>query len=253
VAQGSVLTSARLCVSAFGVAAGLWAFLVMPRFWTEAAAYQASSRILAGDVYSQESLAVLAASLAIDGTSGMHPASLGPKSIIQLRQTEEAIAQGEQGIFNSRLMMLDRTLIETLINTPEASYQWLALYWTENRLNGYDPRFLDYLRMSYAVGPQEGWVALKRNRIVLGLFAVLTQDLKDAALSEFVGLVRSKFYADAAEIVGSSTPVVREKLIAQLDRLKESDRLAFTKILYDKWLLDKSVGGENSMQFRPWR
>lgn len=243
----------RIFISGFGIAAIVWAAIVLPKLWTEAAAYQAASRIIAGDVYSQESLAALAASLATDGKSWTHPAALGPASIIELRQTEEAIARGEQGDSKSRLIKLDRKTFDSLRSSPYGSYQWLVLYWTESRLNGFNPHYLQYLKMSYDVGPLEGWVAIKRSRIALGLFAALTDDLKEAALSEFVGLVRSQFHADAADIFGNLPPLVRARLIARLDQLKDAERQAFVKILYDKGLWDAPVPGVNLIPSRPWR
>lgn len=253
VAKAPAAVVVRLFISSFGIVAIVWAVIVLPRFWTEAAAYQAASRIIAGDVYSQESLAALAASLESDGKSWVHPAALGPASIIQLRQTEEAIARGGRGDSKSRLLTLDRAISNSLTSSPYAAYQWLAFYWTENRLNGFNPRYLQYLRMSYEVGPLEGWVALKRSRIALGLYAALTDDLKAAALSEFVALVRSQFYADAAEIVSNSTPVVRELLFAQLVQLKEANRQTFVKLLYEKGLVDKPIYGVVTSPSRPWR
>lgn len=253
VANAPAAVVARIFISSFGIAAIVWAVIVLPRFWTEASAYQAASRIIAGDVYSQESLAALAASLELDGKIWVHPAALGPASIIQLRQTEETIARGEQGDIKSRLLALDRTISNSLTSSPYAAYQWLALYWTENRINGFNPRYLQYLRLSYEVGPREGWVAIKRSRIALGLFAALTDDLKEAALSEFVGLVRSQFHADAADIFGNLPPVVRARLIVRVEQLRDAERQAFMKILYEKSYWSAPVPGLNLVPSRPWR
>lgn len=250
VTKALVAVVARVFISGFGIAAIVWAVIVLPRFWTEAAAYQVASRIIAGDMYSHESLAGLAASLESDGKSWTHPAALGPASIIQLRQTEEAIARGEQGDSKSRLLTLDRTIVNSLTSSPYASFQWLALYWTENRLNGFNPRYLQYLRMSYDVGPLEGWVAVRRSPIALRLYAVLTDDLKNAAHGEFIGLVRSQFYADAAGIFGGSTPTVREKLLAQLANLKDSEKRLFDKVLLGKGLFDTPSSAGPA---RPWQ
>lgn len=240
-------------MGAFGAAAFVWAVIVLPRFWAEAAAFQAASRIIAGDVYSQESLAALASSLESDGQAWPRAAALGPASVIKWRQTEDAIARGEAGDNKSLLLTLDKTISSSLMGSPEASYQWMALYWTESRLHGFSPQYFQYLRMSYDAGPLEGWVAINRSRIALRLYAALPDDLKAAALTEFVGLVRSQFYADAADIFGNLAPAVRARLIAQLEQLKAAERQAFVKILYDKGYWEAPVPGVDLVPSRPWR
>ena len=47
----------------------------------------------------------------------------------------------------------------------------------------------NYLRLSYALGPNESWIALWRNRLAFSLFERLPTDLSDDALDEFIKLV----------------------------------------------------------------
>lgn len=244
---------ARFCTFALGVSAILWAAIVFPKFWTEAAVFQAASRIIVGDLYSQEALATLVTGIEPAGRVPARPAALEPLAVVQLRLTEEAITRGEERDTKPRLASLDRTITTALTGSPNVPYQWLVLYWAESRLNGYNPQYLRYLRMSYDTGPLEGWVALRRNRIALALYAVLTDDLKEAALTEFIGLARSQLFADTADIFGNSTPIVRAALIARLDQLKVPDRQAFVKIIYDKGFWEAAVPGVNLVPSRPWR
>lgn len=243
---------ARLIIGIFGVAAVGWTVFVLPRFWSQATISQAAARIIAGDVYTPDAMAALEQSLWPDRSLALRPAVLGPASIILLRQTEEAIARADLQPLNSRLTVLHDAVTHAILNAPEDSYEWLALFWLESYLYGFDAQQLRYLQMSYAIGPQEGWVAVKRNRIVLGLYATLTNDLKEAAVNEFVGLVRSQFYADAADIVSDSTPAVREALSARLAQLPNPDRQSFAKVLTDKGFFDMDVPGVNTARSRPW-
>lgn len=244
----------RLCIVSFGISAILWVAIALPKFWTEAVVFQAAARIVAGDLYSQSALENLSISVPSTGKSAGRAAAMGPLAVVQLRLTEEEITRGDQSEVNSRLISLDRMISTALTGSPHAPYQWLALYWTESRLNGYNFRYLQYLRMSYDVGPLEGWVALRRNRIALALYAALPHDLKEAALSEFVGLIRPQFFADAAEIFGNSTPNARSALIARLDQIKGSDHQAFMKILNDKGFWEVAAPrGINVTPSRPWR
>jgi hypothetical protein len=140
------------------------------------------------------------------------------------------------------------------MSAPNSSYQWLVLFWAQNQLSGFDSKLVDYLRMSYETGPLEGWVALRRNGIVFSLYAALSEDLKSAALSEFLGLVRYQFYAEAAEVYRNSTPVAREVQTAGLRQLKDDTQArVFAKVLYDKGILDEPLPAFTTPRSRPWR
>lgn len=242
---------ARFGSFALGAAAIIWALVVLPKFWTEAAVFQAAARVINGDMYSWETLSNLSNSFGPSGNAARSSA-LAPLAVVQQRLAEEALARGERDA-KLKLASLEDVITLSLSTSPNAPYQWLALFWAESQIRGYDPQSLKYLSMSYEAGPREGWIAIRRNRIALSLYAVLTEDLKDAALNEFVGLVRSKIYADSADIFGNTTPVVKTELIARLDRLKEPDRRAFVKIIYDKGYWDAAVPGVNLVPSRPWR
>jgi hypothetical protein len=248
-----IRTFARWVIGLLGVAAIAWTVFVLPRFWSQATISQAAARIIAGDVYAPDAMSALEASIQSNRNLAQRPAVLGPASIIHLRAIDDAIAQGDQQPINPRLTVLRTAVTDALTNAPDDSYQWVVLYWVEDRLHGYDPKNLRYLQMSYAIGPQEGWIALWRNRISLGVYAALTSELKEAALNEFVGLVRSQFYAGAVEILSDSTPMVRERISARLAQLSESDRKSFAKVLADKDLLDVAVPGVNIEPSRPWQ
>ena len=61
---------------------------------------------------------------------------------------------------------------------------------------------LTLLRMSYWSGPNEAWIAVRRNSLALGVFPSLPGDLAEQALSEFVGLVRSGLYSACGKYPG---------------------------------------------------
>lgn len=231
----------------------LWVAISFPKFWTESVVFQSARRIIAGDSYSQDALAKLGSSIELTGNLSARPSVLESLAVVHLRLVEEMVARGEPREVDKRMALLDRTITSALTSSSFSSYQWLALYWVRNRSNGYSPQYLEYLQMSYDTGPLEGWVALRRSRIALGMYAVLNDQLREAALSEYVGLVRSQFFVDAAEIFGNSTPIVRTALIAKLDQLKETDRQALVKIISEKGYWDASLPGVNLVPSRPWR
>jgi hypothetical protein len=106
--------------------------------------------------------------------------------------------------------------------------------------------------MSYQLGPNEGWIALKRNPIALANFATLPPDLAEAGISEFVALVRSHLYSEAGDIVAGQARPIRGLLFARLWDIKEADRQAFANLLYDRGLDDIPVPGTAPPVRHPW-
>ena len=106
---------------------------------------------------------------------------------------------------------------------------WLTDLWLK-RLSG---EFVDsdwnLLRMSYWSGPNEAWIAVRRNRLALDIFPKLPDELAEEALSEFVGLVRSGLYADASSILAGPGWAVHEQLLSRLTRVDEVNRHEFAR------------------------
>jgi hypothetical protein len=106
--------------------------------------------------------------------------------------------------------------------------------------------------MSYSLGPNEGWIAVRRNRLALALFAVLTPDLQNKAVLEFAHLVDSGFVPEAADILTGPGWPVRERLLSRLAHVDELYREQFAKAVYQLGY-DVSVPGVKPFGFRPWR
>jgi hypothetical protein len=107
--------------------------------------------------------------------------------------------------------------------------------------------------MSYELGRYEGWIALKRNRLALAIFPSLPGDLAELAVSEFVALVRSGLYAEAADIVAGPGKMLRGALFSRLKDLSDSQRREFAKVLYVADLSDVPIPGYAPPPPRPWR
>ena len=139
------------------------------------------------------------------------------------------------------------------MNAPSDPYQWLVLFWLNNTRSGFKSEHLHYLQTSYALGPQEGWIAIKRNRLTLAVFPSLSADLKEMAISEFVGLVRSQLYAEAVDILAGPGWQTRLILLGRLKELKEPDRRTLAKLLDDRNLDDVPVPGTEQQPRRAWQ
>ena len=244
---------ARLLVGAFAMGAIVWAVFVTPIFWSNEGIAQAAAHIIAGEIYNPETMDALNASFEHTHGSVFRSSISNKGAIIQLRSAENAIAAGDQKTIDEKLTTLDRSVNDALSDGPSDPYLWLVRFWLSNKRDGFTAEHLRYLQLSYDLGPQEGWIAVKRNRLALGLYPVLSDKLKTAALSEFVGLTRSQLGGEAADIMIGTSPVVREALLVRLAQLGQSDREAFAKVLYSKGAFDIAVPGVALAPDRPWR
>jgi hypothetical protein len=118
--------------------------------------------------------------------------------------------------------------------SPADPYLWLALYWLASRRSDFKQDDLKYLRLSYQFGPNEGWIASKRNRLIFESFDRLPPDLANEALDEFVKLVDSSFYPDAVVILTGPAWRMRDLILPRLKNVAERHRKEFAKALYAK-------------------
>src|SRR6185437_15382490 len=121
--------------------------------------------------------------------------SLGKVAIVRLRRAELALSAGDRQQIDESLALLRRSIADALQDAPADPLLWLVLLWEESSREGFAPQNLRYLRMSYLRGPYEGWIAVKRNQFALSVFPELSPELSEAAVTEFVSLVKSKSFA----------------------------------------------------------
>ncbi len=148
---------------------------------------------------------------------------------------------------------LRHTIRNSLADSPNNSFSWLALFWLSNLQGGPLPaRNLTYMRMSYSVGRNEGWIAEKRNALTLSYFRDLPPDLLEAAGSEFNGMIASGFYGKAADIFVSSADEVRAFLAGSLLKIAEPQRKIFLQELSNRGLANFGLKEKNTADHRPW-
>jgi hypothetical protein len=156
-------------------------------------------------------------------------AALHARAILQLRNLEN-VAASTDGVSAARIGARD-AIIDSLSCSPADPFLWLVLSWIAKQTNPDNADVLTFLRLSYQLGPNEGWIAIKRNFIALSIFDQLPSDMADRALIEFSQLVGSGSYEEAANIfVGPGWPQ-REFLIGKLSKIERSHRDIFMKVL----------------------
>lgn len=249
--KGSI---ARLMVILFGIFAIIWGASVLPQALHDAPLERTAERVIAGEPFGLESLTGLIPAIQeVERRELARPAALRSATILRLRLVEEAMKSGDRFTIDDHLEALENVTRKALNYMPSDSFLWLVLFWSEGARNGFDPRQIEYLRMSYQVGPNEGWVAAKRNHLALTIFEHLPSDLAERALDEFAALVNSFFYRDAADILMGPGWALRDKLLPRLQSLPERHRVNFSKALSHAGYPLDLIGAERPAPRRPWR
>jgi hypothetical protein len=243
---------ARVILAGAGAGAIIWAVAAAPAFWSERGLPEVAARIVSGETYSAGAMDALETQIA-KGQTSLRPSVLGKVAILRLRRAESAIAAGDPQAMDARLSALAPTIDAALSNTPSDPFLWLALYWLSNVKDGFDPEHLRYLRMSYALGPSEGWIAVRRSRLALAIFSALPPDIAESAINEFVGLVDSWLSVAAVDLLAGPAWPIRHILLPRLADLKEPVRRDFAKMLFDRGLEDVPVPGVEPSSSRPWQ
>jgi hypothetical protein len=168
-----------------------------------------------------------------------------------LRLLEQAIADGDQNNLDGLMSETDGMILKSLANAPTDPFLWTILFWLENTQNGFKRARLNYLQMSYLLGPNEGWIAVKRNRLAVAIFPSFPPDIAENAVSEFSRLIGSGFFVEAADILGGPGWPIRETLLSGLKDVDELNRQTFAKIVYSLGY-DVMVPGIDRPDWRPW-
>ena len=226
---------ARSFVIILGCIGVAWGIVEIPVFWQNSSIERIATQIIAGDTFKVETLAQQLPITESIKSASCRPAALRSAAIIELRMMEiAALANNRQKLDHQYKSLVD-VIRSSLSCAPADPFLWLALYSVEMTENRFKPDLLKYLRLSYRLGPHEGWIALKRNPLAFAAFQQLSPDLREAAVNEFAAMLRDSQFSDqAAEIlIGPAWPE-RELILSNLTRLSESDRRRFADALYTR-------------------
>jgi hypothetical protein len=240
---------ARLVIAVGGGCSIAWAFLAYPSLRHETAFAAAAQHILSGEQYNAEQLSELRGKLGASLDISLRPSALNDIAVIRLRLAEADLVLGQASAAD--LDALQRSIDAALDHNPARSFLWLTDYWLQRLRSDSGPADSGLLRMSYQTGPNEAWIALKRNPVGLAVFPSLPEDLKGRAIAEFAGLVRSWLYQDAASILAGPGWPVRQQLTNGLAQLDEGHRWRFAQTLEARDIEDVVVPGvEKQRSFR---
>lgn len=243
----------RIFTAAFGCTAVIWGLTTLPIFWRQSTLERTAQEIINGEPFKVE---VLAGDLplieTIEKTTFCRPAALRSAAIIRIRIAEEGRSEGVKEKSDAQMNAATDSVRESLSCSPADPFLWLALYWLDSTQHGLRPEDLKYLELSYQLGPNEGWIALKRNSAAFGIFQQLPSNLAELAINEFVGLLKAGFYEQAAEIFTGPAWPERGLILPHLASIAKLDRQRFWEALYRRGY-DVNVPGVARRESPPWQ
>ncbi|WP_155255550.1 hypothetical protein [Bradyrhizobium elkanii] len=241
----------RGMVPLLGLAGVLWVVIALPPFWSEVPARDMSARILADDRFKPNALRD--ALVRIEGQPRpllLHSELVRSEALVRLRSAEDVMMQKRPEDADREVASAVEKVRSSLSLNPSDSFLWLTLYAVEIAHNGVAATSITYLEQSYAVGPVEGWVALRRNRLALAIFSMLPAATREAVVTEFARLVDSQFIEDAATNLVGVGWAQKERLLVALEGVDINARRILAKRLSMKGVKVDVPGIETDE--RPW-
>jgi hypothetical protein len=243
---------ARLSLVVLGGAAIAWGTTVFPRFWHERALEQMTASMVARVPFRNDVLRDFMGRVeAAEREQYCRPPAARAAAVFRLRTLEEAMAMGDRLAIDDDMEALRQAINRSLACAPTDSFLWMILYWLNVTQNGFYPKYLTYLRLSYQLGSHEGWIALQRNRLAFAVYQQLPPDVADDAINEFIGLVNTRLYSDTANIFIRSGRDLQQQLLSKLADVAPFYRQAFAKALYESGY-DGQVLGVKPADTRPF-
>jgi hypothetical protein len=235
-----------------GLSAVIWGLFTLPLFWQQASPISVAVKLLQGDSFKVQSLVDEAQQADhVAKFRFCNPAALHSIFVLRLFLLNQSIASADHVLVNSSYGPAYSAARNAVACAPADSFVWLALFWLEAGKHGLDDRNAGFLRLSYALSPNEAWIALWRTQLAMLLFDRLSPDLSSAAGEEFVKLVNSGwFHRETAVMFKNASPKAQNDILEQLKTINLSARQAFSRAIREQGL-DVQVPGVEKPA-RPW-
>src|SRR5215471_16368048 len=204
------LRTSAMLVGLIGIAWGVSEFSALRE---ESTIKKIADRILVGQVYKYEIL--LKQSSLVEPTQRpelCRPLTVRSAAVIRVRLAEISDNAAIRPAPVRTNLAVD-AIRQSLACSPADPFFWLALYALEPSAP------LNYLTASYRLGPNEGWIALKRNPVAFANFDELPDDLRRIVIQEFVRIVEMGTIDDAVKIFVGPAWDNRELILSQMDQI----------------------------------
>jgi hypothetical protein len=210
-----------------GLLGPLWCALTLPTFWNEFPMEQIAERIVRGETFPLETLqGRLQSFRSGPRLTECSAAAAHDVPVLELAILSQSFGSSEVAV-DGQLEATRQAIIAGLSCLPADAYLWFALFQVESLQSGFRTDSLRHLAMSYQVSPNEGWIAIPRNRAAYAIFPALPEALQSKVLDEFCLLVRSELYGEAIGIfIGPAKPY-RDTVIKRLETVPIRNRQLF--------------------------
>lgn len=244
---------ARVTICVLGLGAVAWGGAVLPLFWQQRPLDRIAAELLQGEAFKSTTLLAEATHEdAATSASFCNPIGLHSAVVVRLAILNQAIAARNSSLVDSDYSQVYGAARRSLACLPADPFVWLTLFWLDASKHGVEPDNENYLRLSYALGPNEGWIALWRTRIAVAFFERLPTDLSDHAIEDFIKLMDTgRLYSETAEIFAKASPATQGRIIEHLNTANVISRQIFARALYDSGI-DVNIPGFNKPA-RPWQ
>ena len=234
-AQRLLLRTIAITLGAVGI---IWGVLLLPRFWQAASLNHMAAEFVQGHVFTQKAMVQEALQAEPELSLPLcNPAELHNAVVLHLAMLNDGLAKKNQSLVEQSYAPLYELGRNALACAPSDGFTWLTLFWLDAEKRGLRPENLAYLRLSYEVSPNEGWIAIWRNRLAMAMFDRLPPELANKALDEFVTLLDTgRSYDDMASIFESAPADVQQRIVQQLRAASPLPRQIFARVLYDRGL-----------------
>ncbi|MGY4280800.1 hypothetical protein ACVWXO_000020 [Bradyrhizobium sp. LM2.7] len=188
----------RFSLSLLGLAGALWSISIFPSFWQTAAARRVSDRVLIEDWFRPGTLTDILARLHTQPIAvALQPELARADALIEFQVGQEALERDSSAEVDHRLEAAERKIRLALVVNPADSFLWLTMYSIDTTRNGFNLQSINYLDQCYSTGPLEGWIALRRNKLALAVFARLAEKAQRLIIAEFAKMVDAGFIENA--------------------------------------------------------
>lgn len=213
-----------------------------------------ATRMLSGQSFPAADLAALIPKLAAaEDREACNPLEVRSATIIRVALYQEAVRVSDNLLVDERMKALNHSVERAFRCIPTESFLWFVRYWLMVARGAPEQDRLKSLIESYRLGPNEGWIALRRNIYALAVYDSLPEEVGAQVRDEFAGMVNGGLLKDAASNLRNVSPDLQRELIAGLSKVKRQQLLvAFDRILREGGS-SLPIPGVPQRETRPWR
>jgi hypothetical protein len=242
---------ARTFVLLLGLTAVTWGGFVLPIFKRQTALNHVATELFKGRDFKLETLTTERQKVSTGTSQICNPTELRNAVVVNRAILVDSIPLGQTAT-DSTAELLENSARSAVACEPSDSFVWLTLFWLDAAKHGFTPQNSRYLELSYANGPNEGWIAYWRLQVALAYFDRLPRELSDSVVADFVKLLDTQIlYNEAAAIFAASPVAAQSRIVDALKDATENSQLMFAKVLAREGI-NVSIPNAELPDSRPW-